>query len=163
MAKKPDVQLSSTRLDALILPPNFSRAYQLYVLQQAADLGALAGQANSASNDAKTAQEQNAAQDEKISEQGQQLETVRGDYVSKTAAEPQSVTSSFSASSFLVNGVQVVGSRVTGITAATGTAYRGAFDANKSYDAASVLVGLVEARQRIKTLEDALRQHGLIA
>lgn len=157
-----DVQLTATRIDAVMLPSNFPRSYQLYVLQQASDISALAGKANSAGSTADSAQEQNKKQDEQIAEHAQQLDKLTGDYVSLSATAPQSVVSTLGAASFTVNGVQVVGARVSGFTAATGTAYRGAFDANKTYDAATVAAGLVEARQRIKALEDALRAHGLI-
>ena len=82
--------------------------------------------------------------------------------MSLSATAPQSVVSTLGAASFTVNGVQVVGARVSGFTAATGTAYRGAFNANQTSDAATVAAGLVETRQRIKALEDAFRAHGLI-
>lgn len=97
--------------------------------------------------------------------------TINGDYVSKTAAAAQSVVSTFQAASYLVAGLQVVGPRVTGWTAATGTAFLGAFNANTTYaagvvylqaEAAAAYAGLVEARQRIKALEDSMRTHGLI-
>lgn len=97
--------------------------------------------------------------------------TINGDYVSKTAAAAQSVVSTFQAASYLVAGLQVVGPRVTGWTAATGTALLGAFNANTTYaagvvylqaEATAAYAGLVDARQRIKALEDAMRTHGLI-
>lgn len=157
-----DVQLTATRIDALMLPANFSRAYQMYVLQQGADLEALAGKANSAGRDATTAQDQNAKQDEQIAGHAQQLKKLSGDYVSLSTTSPQVVASSLGATAFTVNGVQVLGARVTGFTAATGTAYKGMFDANRTYNADSTPAGLVETRQRIKALEDALRTHGII-
>lgn len=73
--------------------------------------------------------------------------------------------------SYKVSGLQVVTARQTGWTAATGTAALGAFAANQPYstsatyiqaEAQAVAVGLFQARQRIKALEDALRYHGLI-
>lgn len=97
--------------------------------------------------------------------------TINGDYVSKTAAAAQSVVSTLQAASYLVAGLQVVGPRVTGWTAATGTAFLGAFNANTTYaagvvylqaEATAAYAGLVEARQRIKALEDSMRTHGLI-
>lgn len=97
--------------------------------------------------------------------------TINGDYVSKTAAGAQTVVSTFQAASYLVAGLQVVGPRVTGWTAATGTALLGAFNANTTYaagvvylqaEATAAYAGLTEARQRIKALEDAMRTHGLI-
>ncbi|WP_343552109.1 phage tail protein [Pantoea sp.] len=73
--------------------------------------------------------------------------------------------------SYKVAGLKVVGARQTGWTAATGTAFKSAFNADNGYqisgtyqqfEAISVANGLTEARQRIKALEDALRTHGLI-
>ncbi|MCV5333003.1 phage tail protein, partial [Escherichia coli] len=66
---------------------------------------------------------------------------------------------------------KVVGARQTGWTAATGTANKGAFNANQSYtvgttyaqsEVAALATGLQQSRQRILALETALRLHGLI-
>ncbi len=157
-----DVQLVATHIDALMLPANFSRPYQMYVLEQGANMEKIAGKANSAGQEAATAQEQNEEQDKKIDAHSEQLEELSGDYISKSATAPQSVASTFGAISFNVQGVKVVGARVVGFTAATGTALKGAFDADKNFDPDSAPGGLKEARQRIKALEDALRLHGLI-
>ncbi|MCX8958317.1 DNA stabilization protein [Erwinia psidii] len=162
MAKTDDVQVSATPINAQMLPSNFSRAYQLYVLQQSNSLVNIANKANSAGQDAADAQEKNDEQDKTIASQGETLEKISGDYVSKSAAEAQSVSGSFGATSFTVSGVQVVGGRVTGYTVATGSAHRGAFSADADYDTDTAPAGLKEARQRIKALEDALRAHGLI-
>ncbi|MCE9886176.1 phage tail protein [Obesumbacterium proteus] len=72
--------------------------------------------------------------------------------------------------SYKVAGLQVVGARQTGWTAATGTAYKGTFDANQAWTVGMLNVlqiqeianSLTQARQRIKALEDALRTHGQI-
>lgn len=97
--------------------------------------------------------------------------TINGDYVSKTAVGAQVVISTFQAASYLVAGLQVVGPRATGWTAAAGTALLGAFNANTTYaagvvylqaEAAAAYAGLMEARQRIIALENAMRNHGLI-
>ncbi|WP_208744591.1 phage tail protein [Citrobacter portucalensis] len=72
--------------------------------------------------------------------------------------------------SYKVAGTQVVSTRKTGWTAATGTAYRGTFDANQAWTIGVLNVlqiqeianALTQARQRIKALEDDLRSHGLI-
>lgn len=157
-----DIQLTSTRIDSVLLPSNFSRPYQMYVLQQGANLEKLATKANSAGQDANAAQQQNDEQDKQIAEQGKKIESLTGDYISKSATGPQSMASALGALSFSVQGVKVVGARVVGFTAATGTALKGAFDANKDFSAESAPAGLKEARQRIKALEDALRSHGLI-
>lgn len=73
--------------------------------------------------------------------------------------------------SYKVAGLQVVGARQTGWTAATGTALLGAFNANQAYTVSasytqaeiqSLAAGLVQVRQRNKALEDLLRTHGLM-
>lgn len=118
---------------------------------------------------------------------------IQGDYVSKSATANQTVqpvsgslligtiptptadklqvAGSVNVSvSYKVAGTQVVSSRKTGWTAATGTAYRGAFDANQAWTIGVLNVlqiqeianALTQARQRIKALEDDLRSHGLI-
>lgn len=96
---------------------------------------------------------------------------IDADYISRTILTSQEVLSTFQAPSYLVAGLQVIGPRVTGWTAATGTALLGSFNANTTYaagvvylqaDAAAAYDGLTEARQRIKALEDAMRIHGLI-
>ncbi|MDN0127406.1 phage tail protein [Yersinia massiliensis] len=53
------VTISNTRIDASILPSNFSQAYFLYVIQQNTDLSNVAGKANDASQGAYDAQQQN--------------------------------------------------------------------------------------------------------
>lgn len=118
---------------------------------------------------------------------------IQGDYVSKTATANQmvqpvsgsllvgNVTSPTTdklqvvgsenvSVSYKVAGLQVVGARQTGWTAATGTAYKGAFDANQAWTIGilndlqiqEIANSLTQARQRIKALEDALRTHGQI-
>lgn len=73
--------------------------------------------------------------------------------------------------SYKVAGTQVLGARQTGWTAATGTAYKGAFNADTTYSVGvifdilqiqAIAAGLTQARQRIKALEDIARTHGLI-
>lgn len=159
---KEDVQLVSTHLDALMLPANFSRAYQHYVMQQGTNMDKLAGRANAAGQGAAEAQEVNEEQDKLIASQGESIEDIQGDYVSKKETANQSITSQLSAASFAVNGVKVIGAKVTGFTPATGAALKGAFDADKSFDTDTAPDGLKETRQRLKAIEDALRSHGLI-
>lgn len=73
--------------------------------------------------------------------------------------------------SYKVAGLQVIGARQTGWTAATGTASKSAFNADLAFtvgatytqtEIQSLANALIEARQRIKALEDALRTHGQI-
>jgi hypothetical protein len=101
-----------------------------------------------------------------------QVSAIAADYVSKTTASPQSLASTLGiATQLSVNGTKVVGTRVTGWTATTGTALFGAFNANQAYtvsatytqaEVQAIATGLDQARKRIKALEDSMRGHGLI-
>lgn len=73
--------------------------------------------------------------------------------------------------SYKVAGLQVLGARQTGWTAATGTANKGAFDADLAFTVSATYTqaeiqtladALRAERQRTKALEDAMRAHGLI-
>lgn len=100
------------------------------------------------------------------------VETLQEDYVSKSATAQQSLDSPLSVStSYSIDGVKVVGSRVAGFTPATGTALLGGFNADQQFSVSdpptqsevqAIASALVASRQRIKALEDALRLHGLI-
>ncbi len=120
------------------------------------------------------------------------VSTIENNYVSKAVSTSQSVQASggsflvgnvatpttdklqvggsVNAVSYKVAGIQVVGAQRTGWTAATGTAYRGTFDANQAWTIGildivqiqQIANSLTQARQRIKALEDDLRAHGLI-
>ncbi|EPL6274143.1 TPA: phage tail protein [Proteus mirabilis] len=108
----------------------------------------------------------------KIQDLDGRISEIKVDYVSLSKTEKQKLLSPIDVStSYSVNGNKVVGSRVTGFTSATGTALKGSFNANQSYsfsadytrsEIQALASGVVEARQRIKALEDALRSHGLI-
>ncbi|EBN9033621.1 phage tail protein [Salmonella enterica] len=94
------------------------------------------------------------------------------DYVSLSRTGTQTLTSSLNVSgSYSVNGVKVTGPRQTGWTAATGTANKGAFNADLTFavsdtytqsEIQAIASALIAERQRTKALEDALRAHGLI-
>lgn len=102
---------------------------------------------------------------EKISE-------IDADYVSLSRETTQTLASPISVKdSYSVNGVQVIGARVTGFTASTGTASKSGFDANKTYSISStydqseiqaLASALTETRKSLKALEDMARSHGLI-
>ncbi|WP_159287606.1 phage tail protein [Proteus terrae] len=108
----------------------------------------------------------------KIQDLDGQISEIKVDYVSLSKTEKQKLLSPIDVSaSYSVNGTKVVGTRVTGFTSATGTSLKGSFNANQSYsfgadytrsEIQTLANGLIEARQRIKALEDALRSHGLI-
>nr|WP_282559934.1 phage tail protein [Providencia rettgeri] len=102
---------------------------------------------------------------EKVSE-------IDADYVSlgrtttQTLASPVSVKESYS-----VNGVKVIGTRVTGFTASTGTASKSGINASQTYsvgatysqaEVKAISDALTETRKSLKALEDMARSHGLI-
>ncbi|WP_165283118.1 phage tail protein [Serratia sp. 1D1416] len=73
--------------------------------------------------------------------------------------------------SYKVAGLQVIGARQTGWTAATGTANKSAFNADLAFSVGAAYTqteiqaladALIAARQRIKALEDMARTHGMI-
>lgn len=120
-----------------------------------------------------------AIQDDYVSKtetENQTVQPVSGALLIGTIATPttdklQVVGDVTASSSYKVSGVKVVGSRVTGFTAATGSALKGAFNASQAYTVSATYTqsevqtmasGLTAARQRIKALEDAMRSHGLI-
>lgn len=215
------VIVQSNRIDASILPPGFSLAYKLYVIQQTTDLKNIADASNSANGLAYEATIKNQEQDATLAEhetrisglrsevdnhEGRITENEKGisalgsrvddteasisglqgrvgatesgisaiqaDYVSKSATSTQNMDSPLGVTTSLsVNGVKVVGIRQTGFTAASGTALKGAFNADATYTVGTTYTqaqvqaianDLRAARQRIKALEDAMRAHGLI-
>lgn len=97
---------------------------------------------------------------------------ISGDYVSKTVTTTQELASPLDVTtSYSVGGVKVVGARVTGFTPATGTALKGAFDADQAFTVSdpptqaeiqAIADAVVANRQRTKAHDDALRAHGLI-
>lgn len=99
--------------------------------------------------------------------------TLQSDYVSKTITTLQSISSPLDVStSYSVNGTKVIGPRVSGFTAISGTPNYGAFDANYSetgsstYNSAQVttlFALLQQTRQRVKAIDDSMRTHGLIS
>ncbi|MBH1909626.1 tropomyosin [Serratia ureilytica] len=121
------------------------------------------------------------------------VSTIETNYVSKAVSTSQSVQASggsllvgnvatpntdklqvggsVNAISYKVAGIQVVGAQQTGWTAATGTANKGAFNADQSYaigasysqsEVQALADALKAACQRVKALEDVARAHGLI-
>ncbi|EDL8408611.1 phage tail protein [Salmonella enterica subsp. enterica serovar Altona] len=100
------------------------------------------------------------------------ISALQADYVSKTATTSQSLASPLNVTtSYSVGGKKVVGTRQTGWTAATGTANKGAFNADLTFavsdtytqsEIQAIANALIAERRRTKALEDALRAHGLI-
>ncbi|WP_334468184.1 DNA stabilization protein [Arsenophonus sp. PmNCSU2021_1] len=166
------VEIQVTHIDPTILPANFSTAYRMIVLNSLSDMGRVAGKANEAADDAYQSKARNDEQDSVLAKHAQQINAVQADYISKSQTALQSLSSPLNVNTaYSVNGTKVIGQRVTGFTAATGTALKVAFNANQSFNVGTTYNrsevqnlsnGLVAARQRIKALEDALRSHGLI-
>lgn len=139
--------------------------------QAAQDAAAAQSSADAAQSDANQALTDAATAQSTANSALALAEYIDGDYVSKTDAAAQAVVSTFQAASYFVAGLQVVGPRIIGWTAATGTPNYAAFNGNAIYaagatylqsEAAAVASGLLEARQRIISLEKAMRDHGLI-
>lgn len=94
-----------------------------------------------------------------------------GNITSPTADKLQVLGSENVSVSYKVAGTQVVSTRKTGWTAATGTAYRGAFNADQTMpvgatysqaEVQAIVNNLLPCLKRLKALEDDLRSHGLI-
>ncbi|MCK6654595.1 phage tail protein [Enterobacter roggenkampii] len=94
-----------------------------------------------------------------------------GNVPSPTSDKLQVLGSENVSVSYKVAGTQVVNTRKTGWTASTGTALRGAFDSDltqsigTTYNQAEIVAlenMVIDARRRIKAIEDDLRSHGLI-
>ncbi|MEY0957282.1 phage tail protein [Providencia rettgeri] len=102
---------------------------------------------------------------EKVSE-------IDADYVSLSRETTQILVSPISVKdSYSVDGVQVVGARVTGFTASTGTASKAGINASQTYsvgatysqaEVKAISDALTETRKSLKALEDMARAHGLI-
>ena len=146
-------------------------AAQVSADQAASDAATAQSAADAAQFDATQALANAAAAQSTADDALDLAQQIDADYVSKTDAAPQAVVSTLQAASYLVAGLQVVGPRIAGWTAATGTPYYGAFNGNTAYaagatylqsEAAAFATALTETRQRVVALEKALRDHGLI-
>ncbi|EFR4629199.1 phage tail protein [Salmonella enterica] len=112
------------------------------------------------------------ALDSRVTTAENNISALQADYVSKTATTSQSLASPLNVTtSYSVGGKKVVGTRQTGWTAATGTANKGAFNADLTFavsdtytqsEIQAIANALIAERRRTKALEDALRAHGLI-
>lgn len=158
-------QINFQYLDSSILPNDWPYPLKQYFLQLPQVINATHDRANDA--------ESNASQQTKdIQAINESLASLTIDSVSKSVAGNQSLNSALSVSArYLVNGVQVVGERQTGWSASNGSAKKGGLDADATYlasptyqqsDLQVVIDALIEARQVIKALQDALKTHGLI-
>ncbi|EJI6851288.1 phage tail protein [Salmonella enterica] len=112
------------------------------------------------------------ALDDRVTTAENNISALQADYVSKTATTSQSLASPLNVTtSYSVGGKKVVGARQTGWIAATGTANKGAFNADLTFavsdtytqsEIQAIANALIAERRRTKALEDALRAHGLI-
>lgn len=75
------VTIQATRIDATLLPKVFSQPYMLYVVQQSADLGAVAGKANEAGQGAYDAQVKNDEQDKSLANHESRIEAAEKELV----------------------------------------------------------------------------------
>lgn len=100
-----------------------------------------------------------------------EADAINADYVSITKTSDQTLSGSLGVVSLKIAGLQVVGSRITGWTAFTGSPYYGAFNANTTYTVSasytqseiqSIAAALTQARQRIAALEQSMRTQGTI-
>lgn len=89
------VIIQASRIDSTLLPVAFSMPYRLYVIQQGADLGAVAGKANDAGSSAYQSQVKNEEQDLVLADHGQRITAAEGVLVNHgiriTAAEAELV------------------------------------------------------------------------
>ncbi|MDN0031112.1 phage tail protein [Serratia marcescens] len=111
----------------------------------------------------------------KATSTSQSVQATGGSFLVGNVATPTTdklqVGGSVNAVSYKVAGVQIIGAQQTGWTAATGTANKGAFNADQSYtigasysqsEVQALADALKAACQRVKALEDMARAHGLI-
>lgn len=130
------------------------------------------GAITSIQSDVSTLQTNVSSIDSRVTTAEGNITTLQGDYVSKSATVSQSLASPLNVTtSYSVGGTKVVGARNTGWTPATGTANKGAFNADAGFTINATytqtqIQALADshkaAMQRTKAIEDALRAHGLI-
>lgn len=147
--------------------------HETRISQNTADITALDGRLNTAEGDIDTLETNSVS---KAVSTSQSVQVSGGSFLVGNVPAPTTdklqVGGSANVSvSYKVAGQQVLGARQTGWTAATGTATKGAFNADLSFavgatysqtEVQALADALLAARQRTKALEDALRAHGLI-
>lgn len=142
------------------------------IAKSESDITALTGRLDTAEQGIADLSAEQTLLTERVTQAETDIDDLQIDTVSKSDTSEQIISSPISVStSYSVNGTKVVGERITGFTAATGTALKGAFDAGATFtvsatytqaEVQALATALVAARQRIKALEDAMRSHGLI-
>jgi len=166
-------------IDAFTLPAIFSEAYRAQFFQQQLALKSLFEKSNDTGSSASDSAEKNTEQDERLREhdlklenQQEQLTWIGGDYVSLSRTAKQDLSSPVGVKdSISVNGVQVIGPRVTGFIAASGAAWYGSFNSDLQFPVSvtysqtemqKLAGGVSEARKRLVAIERALLAHGII-
>ncbi|MEB6537489.1 phage tail protein [Serratia plymuthica] len=147
--------------------------HETRITQNTTDIAALDGRLDTAEVDIDTLQANSIS---KAVSTSQSVQSTGGSFlvgnVPVPTADKLQVGGSANVSvSYKVAGLQVLGARQTGWTAATGTANKSAFNADLAFtvgvtysqaEIQALATALIAARQRIKALEDMGRTHGMI-
>ncbi len=180
------VALNQSRIDTSILPNNFSSTYTLYVINQNSDLTSVSAQANAAAKGAYDAQVRNDEQDvtlndyaveladhdERITSAEDDINELQEHAIVDNPSSLQTIEGSLNVTTaYEVSGIKIVGAQQSGWIAIDGTPVKGGINADQIYNASTeysqsdiqaLATGLLEARQVIKALSDALIAHGLM-
>lgn len=171
--------LSLAVIDVGSLPSSFNDVYKSQLVQQQLTMQLLLRKANETGISASDSAKKNGEHDARLDNQQQLIKkisddviTIQGDYVSKSLTDRQEVSGPLGVNTSLsVDGVKVIGQRVTGFTSATGSACYQGFNADLRFTVSSaysqsemnkVADGLTQTRKRLVAIERALRSHGLI-
>jgi len=146
--------------------------HETRITQNTNDISALDTRLDTAESDINTLETNSVS---KAVSTSQSVQASGGSFLVGNVATPTTdklqVGGSMNAVSYKVAGIQVVGAQQAGWTAATGTANKGAFNADQSYtisasysqsEVQALADALKAACQRVKALEDMARAHGLI-
>ncbi|MEL5529662.1 MULTISPECIES: phage tail protein [Serratia] len=147
--------------------------HETRITQNTNDISALDTQLDTAESDIDTLETNSVS---KAVSTSQSVQATGGSFLVGNVATPTTdklqVGGSVNVSgSYKVAGLPVLGARQTGWTAATGTAYKGAFNADQAFtvgttysqaEVQALADAFKAACQRIKALEDMARTHGMI-
>lgn len=176
---------STLRLDASMMPSNFGGSMRLYMIESnkllldtgftAKSAGDTAAQAvagvQQAISDSGTALSGVTTLNQAVDALDSAIVAIATDYVSYTKQAAQAIPGAFQASSFRVNGVKVVGARVGGFPATTGSSSKDSLNADAGYNVGgdydqgqvqAIASGLVQVRKLVAAIHEALTAHGLI-
>lgn len=147
--------------------------HETRITQNTADISALDTRLDTAESDISTLETNSVS---KVVSTSQSVQSTGGSFLVGNIPAPTTdklqIGGSVNASvSYKVAGLQVIGARQTGWTAATGTANKSSFNADLAFAVGAAYTqteiqaladALIAARQRIKALEDMARTHGVI-